>query len=636
MRTDVLSQVQPHVDALRRQSLLENLISMGFPFDWALRASETCPDITAAISWIIEHMSLDDQREDNGQLQSADEDSSRGDEEDMENPIGSRLRYFSPFGHHLMLSQQGSAPSSMEEELNSLRYDSVGLLENLMYSPNSKPYGASSLSSMSRTQDRSAYTFSNSRSPSDDMVPLLHHNHSVLLGHLLEEAYPSSFFSIMEHLKSLEIEDLILIVSFVEISLCIFYSRIITCKSMTKSSSLAFSSLSMLDVLICGFKQFLQVTKTKPISYDCQIFIPYAESRLNMAMMNWKKSLWSYCNVFEELQSSQLNKHLSKLFTLIRHQYLPLFAKDLSIKLSFTELTDLESLIQCPTKHVMTWVMNEEEDYSDTMDSQVIKMLLKCLDIFVITSQYTIKLSSMNSMFIPSSAGLPFHCIVWAYATLKQMLKTLLVFFPDHLKKTSMVIYLDLWRQLFLLLDNHLSISSPMSIHDTIISYYLLDVLLTYQSICNLLSVNDWLDSMESKVLSRIHAKLWKLLFTQLNLDNCLVFPRRHSSLLIAINHFLYQSLMKHSTKRLSSNLCSKHETPMIGKMKILCTSYDEIVVSYSNTLDASVLLIISAHQLLSNRDGIKSIPLSPLSSSITLDNLSQGKPRLYHKLLMQ
>ncbi len=47
---------------LRRQAMIESLIAMGFPVDWALRASEHC-DVSssesAAISWIIERMELE-------------------------------------------------------------------------------------------------------------------------------------------------------------------------------------------------------------------------------------------------------------------------------------------------------------------------------------------------------------------------------------------------------------------------------------------------------------------------------------------------------------------------------------------------------------------------------------------------
>jgi uncharacterized UBP type Zn finger protein len=47
---------------LRRQTMIESLIGMGFPVDWALRASEHCDVSTsdsAAINWIIEKMDLE-------------------------------------------------------------------------------------------------------------------------------------------------------------------------------------------------------------------------------------------------------------------------------------------------------------------------------------------------------------------------------------------------------------------------------------------------------------------------------------------------------------------------------------------------------------------------------------------------
>jgi uncharacterized UBP type Zn finger protein len=51
-----------HLVELRRQAMIESLIGMGFPIDWALRAAEHCDISTsesAAISWIIERMELE-------------------------------------------------------------------------------------------------------------------------------------------------------------------------------------------------------------------------------------------------------------------------------------------------------------------------------------------------------------------------------------------------------------------------------------------------------------------------------------------------------------------------------------------------------------------------------------------------
>jgi hypothetical protein len=47
---------------IRRQILVESLIGMGFPIDWALRACENCDSSlneSAAIAWIIERMELE-------------------------------------------------------------------------------------------------------------------------------------------------------------------------------------------------------------------------------------------------------------------------------------------------------------------------------------------------------------------------------------------------------------------------------------------------------------------------------------------------------------------------------------------------------------------------------------------------
>ena len=46
---------------MRRQALVENLIGMGFPVDWSLRAVENNDLLTehACITWIIERMELE-------------------------------------------------------------------------------------------------------------------------------------------------------------------------------------------------------------------------------------------------------------------------------------------------------------------------------------------------------------------------------------------------------------------------------------------------------------------------------------------------------------------------------------------------------------------------------------------------
>lgn len=55
-------EVNNHLNQLRRQALIESLIGMGFPVEWALRAAEHCDasvSESAAITWIIERMDAD-------------------------------------------------------------------------------------------------------------------------------------------------------------------------------------------------------------------------------------------------------------------------------------------------------------------------------------------------------------------------------------------------------------------------------------------------------------------------------------------------------------------------------------------------------------------------------------------------
>lgn len=55
-------EVNNHLNELRRQALIESLIGMGFPVEWALRAAEHCDasvSESAAITWIIERMDVE-------------------------------------------------------------------------------------------------------------------------------------------------------------------------------------------------------------------------------------------------------------------------------------------------------------------------------------------------------------------------------------------------------------------------------------------------------------------------------------------------------------------------------------------------------------------------------------------------
>ena len=84
---DEYDETDDHSSELRRQILVENLIGMGFPIDWAIRAAEHCDSSSsssnesAAIAWIIEKMELEQAK-----MEEYSANSSRhGDEEDEEN-----------------------------------------------------------------------------------------------------------------------------------------------------------------------------------------------------------------------------------------------------------------------------------------------------------------------------------------------------------------------------------------------------------------------------------------------------------------------------------------------------------------------------------------------------------------------
>ena len=59
---DEAEEVNAHLLEMRRQAMIENLVNMGLPEEWAIRAAQQT-DIsrseTAAITWIIERMELE-------------------------------------------------------------------------------------------------------------------------------------------------------------------------------------------------------------------------------------------------------------------------------------------------------------------------------------------------------------------------------------------------------------------------------------------------------------------------------------------------------------------------------------------------------------------------------------------------
>jgi hypothetical protein len=74
---------------LRRQMLVENLIGMGFPIEWALRACENCDSAvneSVAIAWIIERMELEQVK-----MEGYSANSSRHDGEDFDDHGGSAI-----------------------------------------------------------------------------------------------------------------------------------------------------------------------------------------------------------------------------------------------------------------------------------------------------------------------------------------------------------------------------------------------------------------------------------------------------------------------------------------------------------------------------------------------------------------
>lgn len=105
-----------HMVELRRQAMVESLLGMGFPVDWALRAAEHCDSNSsesAAISWIIERMEMEQ-----ANLNDLDQDSSSraadGEEYDeLDNgDIGYFIQRHAPGGHSLLSSNPSASTAS--------------------------------------------------------------------------------------------------------------------------------------------------------------------------------------------------------------------------------------------------------------------------------------------------------------------------------------------------------------------------------------------------------------------------------------------------------------------------------------------------------------------------------------------
>ena len=120
-----------HITELRRQAMIESLIGMGFPVEWALRAAEHC-DVTtsesAAISWIIERMEMEQNKLDDAE-QEGDSNRTGDEEEHNESEDSTGIDYFIQRHAATLQGLRRGASGSSSSSSSSAESDQTGAAE---------------------------------------------------------------------------------------------------------------------------------------------------------------------------------------------------------------------------------------------------------------------------------------------------------------------------------------------------------------------------------------------------------------------------------------------------------------------------------------------------------------------------
>jgi hypothetical protein len=241
------SNDESNVTELRRQALIENLIGMGFPVDWSLRAAEHCDasvSESTAIAWIIERMEFEQTK-----MEEFEGDSSRVvDEEEYEDGDEAGLEYL--MQRHNAASGSNFNSRSNDGGISHNMINSTAIktgnhvLDSILRGGNKNNLNAAAPSGSSNNDGDSSFPKSNDFSLSQEgYLGNTSWNSDVSYPPILVGRYTSRHRhdldkqEVLAQVSELEPVDMIPIVAACELSLCIFYSRAVMTKLMTLISS---------------------------------------------------------------------------------------------------------------------------------------------------------------------------------------------------------------------------------------------------------------------------------------------------------------------------------------------------------------------------------------------------------------
>lgn len=235
-----------NVNELRRQALIENLIGMGFPVDWSLRAAEHCDasvSESTAIAWIIERMEFEQTK-----MEEFEGDSSRVvDEEEYEDGDEAGLEYLMQRHNAASGSNFNSRSNDDGNQLNMINSTAIKtgnhVLDSILRGDKNNLNGAAPSDGSTNGGD-SSFPKSNEFSLSQEgylgntswnsdvsYSPILVGRYTTRHRHDLDKQ------EVLAQVSELDPVDMIPIVAACELSLCIFYSRAVMIKLMTLISS---------------------------------------------------------------------------------------------------------------------------------------------------------------------------------------------------------------------------------------------------------------------------------------------------------------------------------------------------------------------------------------------------------------
>ena len=264
-----------HLKELRRQAMIESLIGMGFPVDWALRAAEHCDVSTsesAAISWIIERMEMEQSK-----MEEMEGDSSRVvDEEEFDENDENGLDYFmqrhaAAFdainSNNAAVNAQSAADRSPNRRVNIMasETDTDGIISNGSSPNRTEVFGMRrglNISSLGVASDgeknrytTKSYTSQSSNAPfSDGLHAIINDGNNFNdISHGISSWNCGSFYlpvligqyatkrrhdidkqEVLSQLLDLEFGDILPITVSCEFALCVYYSRVVVIRLLQR------------------------------------------------------------------------------------------------------------------------------------------------------------------------------------------------------------------------------------------------------------------------------------------------------------------------------------------------------------------------------------------------------------------